>query len=226
MAVRGFAVDTRLGRSAMIEDRRRGAFCLGHFGCFQAQGAANRREPPACGSSSGRDPIGRRRDAQVGYADSDEAGQVFRFEAGHPYRFEAGHCTEVMSAKLRRSSRVGGMMGSALWSGQERAVADSGGDFTLPFGHPFVRSDGHPFIPTCALEGGRAQGRSRMAGRPPRQRRVASLTALSTLPGWRGLGRRSAMMAPLNRVACACSRLRARCGRHYGRCDRGWRQQG
>jgi hypothetical protein len=31
----------------MIEDRRRGAFCLGHFGCFQAEGAANRREPPA-----------------------------------------------------------------------------------------------------------------------------------------------------------------------------------
>ena len=36
-------------------------------------------------------------------ADSDEAGQVFRFEAGHPYRFEVGHCTEVMSARLRRS---------------------------------------------------------------------------------------------------------------------------
>jgi hypothetical protein len=54
------------------------------------------------------------------------------------------------------------MMGSAPWSGQEHAVADSGGDFTLPFGHPFVRSDGHPFIPTCALEGG-ARRRSRMA---------------------------------------------------------------
>jgi hypothetical protein len=43
-------------------------------------------------------------------ADSDEAGQVFQFEAGHPYRFEAGHCTEVISARLRRSRRVDEMM--------------------------------------------------------------------------------------------------------------------
>jgi hypothetical protein len=83
-------------------------------------------------------------------ADSDEAGQVFRFEAGH--------CTEVMSARLRRSPRVGGIMGSALWSGQERAVADSGGNFMLPFGHPFVRPDGHPFVPTCAMKGAARRG--------------------------------------------------------------------
>jgi len=160
------------------------------------------------------------------FADSDEAGQVFRFEAGHPYRFEAGHCTEVMSARLRRSPRVDGMMGSALWPGQERAVADSGGDFMLPFGQSLC-STGGP-IPSSRPAPWRAAraGAVQDGRRPPRQRRVASLTALSTLPGWRGLGRRSAMMAPLNRVACACSRLRARCDRHYGRCDRGWRQQG
>ena len=62
----------RLGRSAMIKDCRRGAFCLGHFGRFQAERAANHREPSACGNSSHGDPIGPQRDAQV----SCSAGQV------------------------------------------------------------------------------------------------------------------------------------------------------
>jgi hypothetical protein len=47
MAVRGallLTIAEGLGRSPMIEDRRRCAFCWGIS-------AANRREPPACGSS-------------------------------------------------------------------------------------------------------------------------------------------------------------------------------
>src|SRR5262245_28212067 len=115
------------------------------------EGAVGTAPPQGLPSSGPRISLGREsyrrtvRALELGVADSDEAGQVFRFEAGHPYRFEAGHCTEVMSARLRRSSRVGSMMGSALWSGQERAVADSGGDFMLPFGHPFC-STGPPSL--------------------------------------------------------------------------------
>jgi hypothetical protein len=29
----------------------------------------------------------------------------------------------------------------------------------LPFGHAFVRPDCHPFVPTCAMEGGARRGR-------------------------------------------------------------------
>jgi hypothetical protein len=97
----------------------------------------------------------------VSHADSDEAGQVFQFEAGHPYRFEAGHCTEVMSARLRRSPRVDGMMRSARWPGQERALDDSVVE-TLPFGHiPLFDWTSHPFVPTCATKGSALSGRSR-----------------------------------------------------------------
>jgi hypothetical protein len=90
-----------------------------------------------------------------------------------------------MSARLQRSSRVDGMMRSAPWSGQERALGDSEVE-TLPLGHPVVRLDGPcPDSPRRAARAGAVKdGR-----RPPRQRRVASLTTPSTLLVWREVGR-------------------------------------
>jgi hypothetical protein len=151
---------------------------------------------------------------------SDEAGQVFRLKPATR--------TGLKLASVPRGCRRGCGAPAGRWDDAFSPVVGSrahlmmwGRVFMLPCGHPFCRPDGHPFVPSCVTE---CRARTGGQGRP----QAITTAARSVLDGPEhvaGLARGWNVGLPgwssFSRDACACSRLRARCGKRCGRRDRG-----